>query len=1178
MHLLSTPSKHVSTSSQKPPLRSSSAWSNLSSLRVMGSFRKLRSSVLQGIQSRADAVEPSPSRGNDTSPHRGEVEVIKSNRSEEIIMLPSRSQEDDVVDNQRQGFISDRNGSDESRVLSNGMSAGERLAWNTAEVRGTEGESDDEAALCRNARFSRSLRKAYGPGRIALANTGQRSQHDAVLLRDVDAAALCREPPERAGGGKAFGRLSRSTDSLFKSPFKRKAPCPRPEVPPNGDIRRAASASSVEIRENGLSHWKSHVRKLVSSMTELSARKRWSPSAQPAASAVSKLHDAYTRRAPCLPENERRRRPSPARGADVLAHPLGDGGHGSPAAQGAGSPRIPPVFVTGCAQRVTCLAETSDLHRSHSERQLTTGDGRPLSDAEEPASPCPGLEEDQRLSQDGMETFLPEGEEMVTHPARTPASILPSHSSDRSVSGASGIPDPDSSAKDTTASDAETSSASVARRKASRPKPRPFSDYGQLFGRKRCSPSQDGMGSPGQDMGSSLQGDCVSKEDCVNSSQESCGSDGSDGISIQESNSKNGPRCCKSEDHWRRRPISVIGGVDLYSPPAAKGTEDVLPSPHPRPPMPLHPVSPYREVSARLYPGPLSLSTPTGLDSLGRRQVHRVLSTGAAECSGTLEEAGNEEDLSFDELPDPNLSLQPGVELSTLDEWIRSGHAVYAEALWDHVTMEEEELAFKAGDVIRVLEASDRDWWWGVVADQEGWFPSSFVRVRVNQDLQIDSVTNKHVLGNVLSSDTCHRSELKDQMRANVVKEIMSTERIYMKHLKDICEGYIRQCRKHTAMFTPQQLNTIFSNIEDIYKFHRKFLKDLEKKYNKSEPHLSEIGSCFLLQGEGFSIYSEYCNNHPRATAELHRLMKLGRYRHFFEACRLLQQMIDISLAGFLLTPVQKICKYPLQLGELLKYTPEEHRDFKSVSDALDAMKKVARLINERKRRLESIDTIAHWQVTILHWEGEDVLGRSSELIHSGELNCVLRPGKTQQRTAFLFDHQLVFCKKDLLRRDLLHYRGRLDMDHMELRDLLDGRDSDLGACLKHAFKLQDSATGEACILSCRKPEEKQRWLEALREERQRVIEDQEIGMEISEHQRKQAILNARKSKRGNIKSTVCVGCAVPLAHQPLHPLHQRHVTVPTSLPQQRVFSLAEPRRKPFYLWHSLAHYARLRK
>jgi hypothetical protein len=45
--------------------------------------------------------------------------------------------------------------------------------------------------------------------------------------------------------------------------------------------------------------------------------------------------------------------------------------------------------------------------------------------------------------------------------------------------------------------------------------------------------------------------------------------------------------------------------------------------------------------------------------------------------------------------------------------------------------MEPEELAFRAGDVIEVLDTMDRDWWWGSRNEGSGWFPAAFVRVGI---------------------------------------------------------------------------------------------------------------------------------------------------------------------------------------------------------------------------------------------------------------------------------------------------------------------------------------------------------------------------------------------------------------------------------------------------------------
>ncbi|XP_061484529.1 spermatogenesis-associated protein 13 isoform X3 [Rhineura floridana] len=1088
MRFFSTPRKRSSSNVERPRslivMGNPSTWNALSSIRKMGSFKKLKSSVLQGIPAKEDLdnLNDNMLENNmrNSAPNSTVVRVHTNRYSFSGPLHDLHSTTDNT-------FVSDH----------------------------SDGEEGDDSFL-RNTRRSRSIRRAYGIGRINLLDTDKIQNHqDAIKTVSpvIQESQICEIVVKDSESSKVIYRRSKSTDNLNflkKSSFKRKSTSNLTDhkvVNEKQTPQRTTSTSSTDSdktsrnSERRSKRWQSPIRakdfdrvlKLVSNVAEV-ALKKDSPKNEilsfneqnQKTRPNSQLHDDYSRRVSSSTENDRRRCAPPRSSPDST------------------------VSRSSVQSSEDGNAGTSTLTLEASGHRMLSCD---LPDSV--CSPLPlkdiGLIPNEVFYEDSdgpksSSQFTCSSSEHLTIPAR-PAAPKPQSPSAENIKCNMDFHGPD----------------------------------------RHSTLSLSSMESEGRGEGPSAK---LGKSPV-------CFQDTVQAVLFDDTNEDSG--------------ISSHSQLSLNLAPSADEKEE----PVVRPPVPAHQVPPYKAVSARFRPFTFSQSTPIGLDRVGCKRQMRA-SNGAAdggiESSALVDDNGSEEDYSYEELCQATPRyLQPGGEQLAINELISDGSMVCAEALWDHVTMDDQELAFKAGDVIQVLEASNKDWWWGRNEDKEAWFPASFIRLRVNQEELAENGSN--LQDEEQNADPGkHRpkiAENKDQMRTNVIQEIMNTERIYIKHLKDICEGYIRQCRKHTGMFSVAQLNTIFGNIEDIYKFQRKFLKDLEKQYNKEEPHLSEIGSCFLQHQEGFAIYSEYCNNHPGACIELSNLMKQGKYRHFFEACRLLQQMIDIAIDGFLLTPVQKICKYPLQLAELLKYTTQDHSDYNSIKAAYEAMKNVACLINERKRRLESIDKIARWQVSIVNWEGQDILGRSSELIHSGELTKISKQGKTQQRTFFLFDHQLVFCKKDLLRRDMLYYKGRMDMDEVEVLDVEDGRDKDFNINVKNAFKIVNRATEEVHLFCGKKPGDKKKWLEAYANERRRVQEDKEMGMEISENQKKQAMQNARKSRHGKMKGVSYSGCPVPPPHQSLHPIHQRHITVPTSIPQQQVFALAEPKRKPSLFWHT---------
>ncbi|XP_053518805.1 spermatogenesis-associated protein 13 isoform X2 [Artibeus jamaicensis] len=1091
----------------------SSTWNTLASFRKMGSFKKLKSSILQGIQNREG---PYAAKEEASEPDLGPA-------------LPSGTTV--VVSAGKRSSLEAASGLPQPGPVSSD---------------GSEPEEADNA-FQRSTHRSRSLRRAYGLGRISLRDC---EHHGLPLPSAIQEPPVCAILVKDSENNGISSQRNKSTDNLNfwrKGSFRRKsASNPAdlkigPDRPMTQLTLSSCSADSEKLSgsERRVKRLKSPIRakdfdrvlRLVSRATEAALKQEGtrSPVASPRPRACSCLHEDYSRRVSSSMELEHRRRTiapgfSPARpwgpqlNLETVVFPLQVKSIGPcagslppsstaqellhrnshepkpgsqfilepeqhlmplrPTTPKPPSPQSPGIGNAKCANNLSVLSLSSVDSDERAECLVSFPDsvqatcGKGSKDSSSSSHPQLNLSGAWDLEEK-------EEEEVFTEDSWRWGSSLEEERT-------------------------EALRISISRRtwgSGRRSRPRPLSDYSQL-----ASPS---LSIPEDSIAVDPQ-----KEDTVDSGHQL------DMASMVPADQK-AAMCCPRGGQ-RRRPISVIGGVSINGDSQTEAIENLLTQPAARPPVPAHQVPPYKAISARLRPFTFSQSTPIGLDHVGRRRrqmrASNISSDGGTKSSALVDDNGSEEDYSYEDLCQANPRyLQLGGELLAINELISDGSVVCAEALWDHVTMDDQELGFKAGDVIQVLEASNKDWWWGRSEDREAWFPASFVRLRVNQEELLENSSSTQ--GEEPEEDAGKKhSENKHQMRTNVIQEIMNTERVYIKHLKDICEGYIRQCRKHTGMFTVAQLATIFGNIEDIYKFQRKFLKDLEKQYNKEEPHLSEIGSCFLQHQEGFVIYSEYCNNHPGACAELSNLMKQGRYRHFFEACRLLQQMMDIAIDGFLLTPVQKICKYPLQLAELLKYTTQEHSDYSNIKAAYEAMKNVACLINEHKRKLESIDKIARWQVSIVGWEGQDTLDRSSELIHSGELTRITKQGKSQQRTFFLFDHQLVSCKKDLLRRDMLYYRGRMDMDDMKLVDLEDGRDKDWNLSVKNAFKLVSKTTDEVHLFCAKKREDKAKWLQACKDERRRVQEDQEIGMKISENQKKLAMLNAQKAGHGKSK------------------------------------------------------------
>ena len=163
-------------------------------------------------------------------------------------------------------------------------------------------------------------------------------------------------------------------------------------------------------------------------------------------------------------------------------------------------------------------------------------------------------------------------------------------------------------------------------------------------------------------------------------------------------------------------------------------------------------------------------------------------------------------------------------------------------------------------------------------------------------------------------------------------------------HDLQILDKY-RQQLLQSNLITSEELYMLFPNLGDAIDFQRRFLVSLEINA-LVEPSKQRIGTLFMHSKHFFKLYEPWSIGQNAAIDFLSKHLESMIRTDFVIRNKL-------ELQSFLYKPVQRLCRYPLLLKELLQNSHDVVNS-KELDVALDISKGIARSINENHRRTEN--------------------------------------------------------------------------------------------------------------------------------------------------------------------------------------------------------------------------------
>jgi len=243
----------------------------------------------------------------------------------------------------------------------------------------------------------------------------------------------------------------------------------------------------------------------------------------------------------------------------------------------------------------------------------------------------------------------------------------------------------------------------------------------------------------------------------------------------------------------------------------------------------------------------------------------------------------------------------------------------------------------------------------------------------------------------------------KVDKRNLAVKELQKTEETYVEQLRLLNLVYVTPMEQLKSI-TPDQHNTLFSQIKIILNFNTNFLNNLSDAIRRG----NSIGQELLNFCPYFKLYREYVNNYEQANILLRKLKSRPEFIELDEEGR--KRCHNLSVSDLIVTPIQRVPRYPMLIKEIIKNSEPDHPDLRLLTSALEKYTLLNRSINEGIKEQEKRDKVREIGEKVL--EGGkpiSLVAPARMFIMKGELWKVCR-GKNKKYMFFLFNDLLIYA------------------------------------------------------------------------------------------------------------------------------------------------------------------------